>query len=125
MCCAVNTTLFTALLLGLSSVADPRSAHAEVYDGNWTVLVITERGACDRAYRYGVRVADGRVNYNGERSVDLSGEVSPHGEVRVSIRFHGQSAGGSGRLSSNAGVGSWHGTGSSGACSGRWEAERR
>jgi hypothetical protein len=122
---AMTTVLFPALLLGMASLGQSHAAVADEYDGNWTVLVVTEKGACDRAYRYGVRVSDGRVVYNGERSVDLSGDISPRGEVNVSIRFHGQSANGIGRLSANAGAGNWHGAGSSGACSGRWEAERR
>jgi hypothetical protein len=122
---AVTTMLFTALLVGLVSIIHPRSALADTYDGNWSVVVITEKGTCDRAYRYGVHVANGQVRYNGEKSVDLSGTIAPNGEVRVSIRFHGQSASGAGRLTAADGVGSWRGTGSSGTCSGRWEAERR
>ena len=122
---AVTTMLFTALLLGLGSVVQPSPAIAETYDGNWTVLVITDKGTCDRGYRYAVRVADGQVRYNGEKSVDISGTVSPRGEVHVSISFKGQSASGAGRLFSDTGNGSWQGAGSKGVCSGRWEAERR
>ena len=121
----VNSVIFAALLAALSMAGERSSAKEADYDGNWTVLVITEKGTCDRGYRYGVRVANGQVNYRGEKSVDLSGTITPNGEVRVSIRFHDQSASGVGRLSPTDGTGSWHGTGSSGTCSGRWEAERR
>ena len=122
---AVNTMLFAALLLGLGSVVRPSPVLADTYDGNWTVLVITDKGTCDRGYRYAVRVADGQVRYNGEKSVDISGTVSPRGEVHVTISFKGQSASGSGRLFSDTGNGHWQGAGSKGACSGTWEAERR
>jgi hypothetical protein len=121
----VTTMLFAALLSGAGSVVQPNSAVADTYDGNWTVLVITDKGTCDRGYRYAVRVADGQVRYNGEKSVDISGTVSPRGEVKVNISFKGQSAGGSGRLSPTDGQGHWQGAGSKGVCSGRWEAEKR
>jgi hypothetical protein len=120
----VTAMAFTALV-GLSGLAGPVLAAPPVYDGNWTVLIVTEKGGCDRAYRYAVAVSNGRVNYSGERSVDMSGNVASNGEVRVGISFHGQSASGSGRLSATTGAGNWHGAGSSGVCAGRWEAERR
>ena len=78
------------------------------------MLVVTEKGTCDRAYRYGVRVADGRFKYEGEASGAMDGIVAPNGAVQVSIRLAG-----------NSGAGTWRGTGKSGDCAGRWEAERR
>jgi hypothetical protein len=120
----VTAMAFTALI-GLPGLAGRVLAAPPDYDGNWTVLIVTEKGSCDRAYRYAVAVSNGRVNYSGERSVDMSGNVASNGDVRVGIRFRGQSANGSGRLSATTGAGSWHGTGSNGACAGRWEAERR
>jgi hypothetical protein len=100
-------------------------AFAATQDGNWTVLVITDQGTCDRGYRYSVNVSNGRVVYTGQTSIDMSGTVAPNGAVRVNIRFGGQGASGTGRLSTNSGAGIWHGAGSAGTCSGRWEAERR
>ena len=122
---AVNTMLFAVLLSGLGSIVQPISAFADTYDGNWTVLVITDKGTCDRGYRYAVHVANGQVRYSGEKSVDISGTVTTRGEVKVSISFRGQSASGSGRLSPTDGTGHWQGAGSKGVCSGTWEAERR
>jgi hypothetical protein len=124
---AATTMLFSALLLGLASFVHPRSAFAAAFDGNWTVLVITERGTCDRAYQYKVHVANGQVRYNGDaRGVNLAGTVSPSGHVSVSIRLRNQSAEGVGRISDKAGVGSWHGNGANNTtCAGTWEAERR
>ena len=94
------------------------------YDGAWSVLIVTERGTCDRAYRYGVQIIDGIVRYDGG-AVTFSGQVDKNGAVQVTVAGGGGRATGSGRLSRNSGQGSWIGRASSGACSGYWEAERR
>ena len=102
------------------------SAIAASRDGNWSVLVVTEKGDCDRAYRYEVTIADGRVNFDRDPGVTVAGTVSPNGAVKVSITGGGsRSAQGSGRLASDNGAGTWHGAGQTGACAGRWEATRR
>ena len=119
----MELTLVAGLLLAV--VASAPSALAAVYDGDWTVSVVTEKGTCDRGYKYNVAVANGQVRYQGDTAVNLSGTVAPNGAVKVSIKFGGQSANGNGRLSREAGAGKWHGKGSGGECSGRWEAERR
>lgn len=121
----VKTAIFSGFLALISITGAPAQAVAPSYDGNWSVLVVTERGTCDRAYRYAVRVAHGQVRYSGDAQVSLGGTVTPEGTVRVSIRRGQQGANGSGRLSEESGAGTWHGVGSNGSCSGRWEAERR
>jgi len=118
----MNRVAFAMLMLG-AALAPP--AHAADFDGNWSVSVITDRGACDRGYRYAVAVAQGRVTYVGDAAVRVAGTVAPNGAVNVSIRSGKQIANGFGRLSATAGAGSWEGQGSSGVCSGHWEAERR
>lgn len=100
-------------------------AQAAPHDGRWSVLVITEKGSCDQAYRYEVAIDDGKVSYAGREQVDFSGTVAAGGAVRVSIRLGEQGATGSGKLSGASGAGTWQGTGNNGACAGRWEAERR
>jgi hypothetical protein len=82
---------------------------------------VTERGNCDRAYRYPVRIADGRVSYGGGGSFTVSGGVRPTGQLRVSIRRGEQAANGVGRLSGSGGSGTW----TSRQCGGTWTAERR
>lgn len=106
----------------LSSSAVARTAS---FDGNWTVLVITESGSCDRAYRYGVNVENGAVHYRGEAGVAVSGRVENDGRVTVSIGRGEQRAQGTGRMSGESGSGTWSGTSSASQCRGRWEAERR
>jgi hypothetical protein len=105
--------------------ASSRSAPAATHDGNWSVLIITEKGDCDRAYRYPLAVSDGHVRYSGESGANVQGTVSSGGAVRVSIRLGDKGANGSGHLSGNSGSGTWQGAGGGVRCSGRWEAEKR
>src|SRR6266542_1101162 len=101
------------------------SARTASFDGTWSVLVITESGTCDRAYRYAVRVADGAVHYGGEAGVHVSGRVDDSGRVRVTIGRGDQRAEGTGQLSAGSGSGTWSGRSPSSRCQGRWEAEKR
>ena len=94
------------------------------YDGAWSVLIVTQSGTCDRAYRYGVQIIDGFVRYDGG-AVTFSGQVAKNGNVQVTVSGGGGQANGTGRLSRNSGEGKWIGRASSGVCSGYWEAERR
>jgi hypothetical protein len=96
------------------------------YDGNWSVLIVTNSGPCDRGYRYGLAIRGGRVFYEGSLAVNVDGQVAPNGLVRVRVSAGSQGATGVGRLSSAGyGDGVWRGIGSSGSCSGTWTAERR
>ena len=94
------------------------------FDGAWSVLIVTDNGTCDRAYRYALRIADGRVFYD-DPSFSISGGVDGAGRVQVRVAAGGQAATGYGRLSGNYGQGSWSGRSSTSQCSGHWEAERR
>ncbi len=113
-----------------ASAADARSryaadqrymAYGSAFDGRWSVVIETERGACDRSYRFGIDVVNGAVTYDGSPY----GRVTPKGAVRISLSMGDQHAEGGGRLSLTSGRGAWRGFGSAGACSGHWVAERR
>jgi hypothetical protein len=112
--------LFVTAWLCASSHAMARTP----FDGAWSVLIVTDRGTCDRAYRYALRIADGRVSYD-DPSFSVSGHVDARGNVSVGVSAGGQSANGSGRLTGDYGDGHWSGRSSTSACSGHWEAERR
>ena len=121
----LGTVLATTLALaGVASVAGPASART-IYDGAWSVLIVTQSGSCDPTYRYGVQIADGTVAYDGGGPITLQGKVSPKGAVRVILQAGSQWADGSGRLTRNKGGGVWKGQGMSSACAGTWQAERR
>lgn len=120
---AVGGLLLIAGGLGLS--ISPGDAATPRYDGDWSVLVVTEKGTCDRGYRYPIRVQNGQVLYRGEAGISISGRVEDNGRVRVTIGRGDQSASGSGRLSGEQGSGRWEGRSPTSECSGSWRAERR
>lgn len=112
--------------LAVFATLAPSSASARTpYDGNWSVLIVTNSGPCDRAYRYGLSIRNGSVFYEGSVAVNVAGRVGKGGQVRVKVWSGRQGARGSGRLSRDHGGGSWRGTGSMGTCTGFWTAERR
>lgn len=125
MRCISTRAILAASTLAFALAGPLPANSAATHDGNWSVLIITEKGDCDRAYRYGVNVTNGHVHYRGEASVNMSGTVASNGAVRVSIRLGDKGASGTGRLSAHGGSGTWHGVGSGKSCAGRWEAERR
>jgi len=89
------------------------------------VLIVTDSGPCDRAYRYPVRVANGRVLYAGEANFQVNGRVSGNGAVNVTVSRGSQRASGSGRLAGGFGSGNWRGTSAEGTRTGNWTAEKR
>ena len=110
----------------LAASALPASAPAFArsnYDGQWSVLIVTQKGTCDRAYRYPVKIDNGSVGYAGESSFNVSGKVGANGAVTVVVSRGSTSAKGTGRMSATDGSGIW--TAGSGDCSGTWTAERR
>jgi len=114
-----------AIATALFSVA-PSAARAQAgFDGLWTILIVTEAGECDRAYRYAVQIDHGRMVYDGGAGVDLTGTVDRSGRVSATVQRGAQGAVGTGRLAGDRGRGTWQGKSSSSQCSGYWEAERR
>lgn len=113
-----------ALLLGGALWTVPAATAKTPFDGDWSVLIVTDSGDCDRAYRYAVRIADGNVSYP-DQSVDISGHINPRGQVSVSVKAGDQYASGSGQISGNSGSGNWNGYSLTSRCSGHWQAQRR
>jgi hypothetical protein len=123
---AVRPILFAAgLALAAATLTLDFAAARTNFDGNWSVMIVTHRGQCDRAYRYGVVIRNGAVLYEGSAPVNVAGRVSGNGQVNVRLWASSQSATGNGRLSRDFGTGHWSGVSSSGSCSGTWSAERR
>jgi hypothetical protein len=122
----------TRLLMSLTLMATlavltdtPARAQAASYDGLWSVLIITERGNCDRGYRYAVRIKHGRVGHADPSSsgFHIQGRVARGGGIRVSVTRGDKSANGSGRMNRTSGSGMWRSA--KGECSGIWTAEKR
>jgi hypothetical protein len=97
------------------------AASTPNYDGLWSVVIVTEKGTCDRAYRYPIRIANGTLLNAGDNVVNITGKVGTNGTLTVRVSAGSKSATGQGRLSGASGAGSWSG----GECSGVWEAEKR
>ena len=88
----MNSVIFSAFLAGAAWRRPARPPPLPPSDdGNWSVLIITEKGECDRGYRYEVKVANGQVSYTRRHlGIDLAGTVAPDGAVKVSIKARRQ-----------------------------------
>jgi hypothetical protein len=114
-----------SILALLSIACVPTIASARTpFDGDWSVLIVTQRGACDPSYRYGVQIINGYLVYQGG-AVNMSGRVASNGNIHVVVSSGNAQANGSGRLSRTTGRGNWVGRSGADACSGYWQAERR
>jgi hypothetical protein len=110
-----------ALVAASTMFASSGTYSAPAYDGLWSVSIVTEKGDCDRGYRYPVRITNGVLANAGSVNITIAGKVQPTGAITVLVSAAGKSANGSGRLSGDLGEGRWTG----GECSGSWTAERR
>jgi hypothetical protein len=118
--------LIFALLVAIAAIPASIAATPALaqFDGRWSVSIVTDRGNCDRAYRYGLEIRNGVVSYVGDNAFDIHGQVNRNGYVHVRVARGATYADGHGRLSRDGGSGVWQGEGS-GSCSGTWTAERR
>ena len=112
---AITAVAAGAMIASTASFGVPR------YDGLWSVSIVTEKGDCDRGYRYPVRISNGTLANAGDTAITITGKVAGRGAITVTVSTGGRSATGSGRLAGKVGMGSWRG----GSCSGSWSAERR
>ena len=119
--------LMALCAVALVSSASRAAPAVSNFDGQWSVVIITEAGNCDRAYRYPVKVMNGEMKYEGEAGITLTGRIDASGRLNATVQRGEQSATGSGRLSSSSGsgAGTWTGKSATTACNGRWEAEKR
>jgi hypothetical protein len=119
---SVGMGVFGALVAATTLASTTTTTFAAPrYDGLWSVSIVTEKGDCDRGYRYPIRISNGQLANAGDTNFNISGKVGDTGSVTVTVAAAGKSATGSGRLTADAGGGHWTG----GACSGSWTAERR
>ena len=112
-------------LLATTLAADARAQSVRSFDGPWSVMIVTDYGQCDRVYRFGVQISDGRVSYEGGMGADVYGRVNPRGQVSVQVRQGDHGASGTGRLTQVSGGGRWSGSSFNQQCGGHWIAQRR
>ena len=92
-----RTVVLTGALASAGIAASAGAAMARTgYDGSWSVLIITQSGACGPSYRYGVEINNGSVFYAGGGPVSLQGRVARNGAVHVTLSAGEQRAYGSG-----------------------------
>jgi hypothetical protein len=113
---------FVASLMALPSLPSDAARRSSNFDGQWSVVIYTTSGDCDRSLRYSLQIIGGQV-VSGERNYQVAGAVASNGSIRVMVAEAGRSASGSGRLVGNNGSGQWRT--STGQCAGQWTAVRR
>src|SRR5437763_16202181 len=91
-------------LAATAALAAPRGAGS--YDGKWSVEVITDKGTCDRVYRWSLGMQGGHVIDVGEVARP-SGGVSANGRVNMRFVRNNDYASATGELSGDWGSGSW------------------
>jgi hypothetical protein len=110
-----------SLAFALAALSAGHAVAGTIYDGAWSISIVTERGACDR-YNFPAQITNGRVTFPG--LVKANGRVSRNGAVRVFVSAMGKTASGTGKLSRSSGRGRWAGRSGEDRCSGIWTAQR-
>ena len=108
------------LAAGISLVSSAALAYG-VYDGPWTVTMMTTRGSCSAFTSFGVQIVNGIVQASGG-GFTLRGRVSRNGAVSATAGSADQVAHAHGRLAMRSGGGTW--VSPQKGCSGRWTATR-
>jgi hypothetical protein len=112
-----------ASVVGFACLTVATAAEARTsYDGSWNLLFVTQRGSCDPTYSFTVNINDGFVTH--PNLVKFAGHVGRSGAVHASVTVRDKYAAGSGRLTRDAGRGSWSGHAAGARCSGYWTAQR-
>ena len=116
-----NVALGALVIFSFAAAAATPAGAIPKFDGLWSVVIVTEKGSCDRAYRYPIRIANGTVFNAGNASFTITGKVNGTGTITVKVSHGSKSASGIGQFTGNEAIGRWNG----GECAGRWTAERR
>lgn len=116
---AAAASLFAATALVCIGSA-PTKAQGAI-DGTYAVTLITDAGACDAKFSWTVAVSAGTIQSSGP-FLRAKGDVSPSGDVEISVTRGADTLVASGRLSGESGKGAWRSA--SRDCSGSWRAEK-
>jgi hypothetical protein len=120
----VAVALAAVCLSGPSNAAQkPRSGAATSHDGVYAVEIVTQRGSCDRVYRWTISVAGGRISTPADALMQANGQINPRGIVSLSFRRDAQVATVSGRVEGRSGSGTW--SPPTLQCAGSWRAARQ
>ena len=86
-----NVSVAAVLGPGVVAASAPVQATGN-FDGKWSVVIVTEKGDCDRAYRYPIDIKNATLINAGNASFDISGKVEGNGAVAVKISYGQKSA---------------------------------
>ena len=106
-------------------VRQPAAPAAANFDGQWSVVIITEAGNCDRAYRYPVKVMNGEMKYEGEAGITLTGRIDASGRCQRNGPARRTERHRFGPAVFCLRARDLDGQIRTTACNGRWEAEKR
>ena len=87
-----------ALLVASATFTTTQSFALPAYDGLWSVSIVTEKGDCDRGYRYPIRIANGQLTNAGDAAFTITRQGRPdrrhyrHGERRRQERHRQRSS---------------------------------
>ena len=113
------------LSLGMASgmMAATSFAQAAVtYDGRWQVTVSAEGESCPARYTVPIKVAGGRVSYNGFFNAQANGKVRNDGALIVTFAHRKDVVNAVGELTGARGTGEWRSP--TRECSGTWTARK-
>ncbi len=114
--------LTCGIAIVLSAIPAAAALAGSTYDGAWNLVFVTQRGACDPNYSFGINIANGIVSH--PNLVRFTGRVTINGLVHASVTVQDKYAVGSGRLTKTSGQGTWKGRSGSASCSGYWTAQK-
>jgi hypothetical protein len=117
----------TAILLcAAAGLTQAGALAAAPHDGSWAIEVVTERGNCERLYRYYV-VVDGEAIHLrssfGETSEAPVGALRKDGRIDVTLGQTDDLVSVKGQLGAASGGGNWSAPARN--CAGRWSASKR
>src|SRR6266567_2732842 len=99
--------LTCGIAIVLSAIPAAAALAGSTYDGAWNLVFVTQRGACDPNYSFGINIANGIVSH--PNLVRFTGRVTINGLVHASVTVQDKYAVGSGRLTKTSGQGTWKG----------------
>ncbi len=66
---------FAALLVALPSAPSDAARRSSAYDGQWSVVIYTTYGDCDRSLRYSLQIIGGQI-VSAQQNYQLAGAVA-------------------------------------------------
>src|SRR5215475_8891318 len=79
-------------IFGFLGFAATPAGSSPSYDCIWSVVIVTEKGTCDRAYRYPIRIRNGALLAEGSSPATINGKVASNGQVTVTVSAGNKSA---------------------------------